>query len=85
MEKVGNVDKLRLKRNHEYYYQVQGQLNITKMEKCYFIVHAEKWLEHEEIMRDENFWYQEMVPKLERWMFLSFDTSNPLKFSSFLV
>lgn len=31
-------EKLKLKRNHNYYFQVQGQLQITKRKICYFIV-----------------------------------------------
>ena len=30
--------KLMLRRNHRYYYQVQGQLNISGYNKCDFIV-----------------------------------------------
>ncbi|KAJ8909313.1 hypothetical protein NQ315_008311 [Exocentrus adspersus] len=29
---------VKLKRTHRYYYQIQGQLNIARKQKCYFIV-----------------------------------------------
>lgn len=35
--KLSNND-LCLKRNHNYYYQVQGQLAITRRKYCYFII-----------------------------------------------
>ncbi|KAB0805121.1 hypothetical protein PPYR_02091 [Photinus pyralis] len=30
--------KVQLKRNHKYFYQIQGQLNICQREACYFVV-----------------------------------------------
>lgn len=39
---VINNGKLILKRNYPYYYQVQGQLNITKRTWCYFVVWTPK-------------------------------------------
>ena len=29
--------RLRLREEHDYYYQVQGELNITKRQLCYFV------------------------------------------------
>ena len=29
--------RLRLREEHDYYYQVQGELNITKRQVCYFV------------------------------------------------
>ena len=29
--------RLRLREDHDYYYQVQGELNITKRQVCYFV------------------------------------------------
>lgn len=37
-------NKLKLKRNHDYYYQVQGQLQITRRKYCYFVVWSPKGL-----------------------------------------
>lgn len=48
---------LRLKRTHNYFYQVQGQLNIAKREWCDFVVFTRKGeLFIERIVRDEAFW-----------------------------
>lgn len=35
---IDNDEKLTLKKNNCYYFQVQGQLNITKQKWCYFVV-----------------------------------------------
>ena len=49
-------EKVKLKRNHNYYYQVQGQLAITKRPWCDFVV----WtlIDHsvERIYFDSEFW-----------------------------
>lgn len=55
---------LRLKKNHAYYYQVQGQMAITKRKWCHFIVWTNKGLEFETILYDEELWENFMLPKL---------------------
>lgn len=57
---------LRLKKNHSYYFQVQGQLNICGKDKCFFIVYIDEKsnLFWEEIQRDEQLWTTVMLPKL---------------------
>lgn len=63
---------IRLKRNHDYYYQVQGQLQICKRSWCDFVV----WILRtkppftdnmfiERIVRDDEFWKTKMLPKLQ--------------------
>ena len=54
---------------HEYYYQVQGQLNVCGFQKCYFMAATDSNspLFVEEIQRHENFWKAKMVPKLTRF------------------
>lgn len=62
-------NNLELKKNHEYYYQVQGQLHISEREFCIFGV----WTSHEKqicditITKDDKFWKEEMEPKLLRF------------------
>ena len=34
---VSGEGRLRLREDHDYYYQVQGELNITKRQVCYFV------------------------------------------------
>lgn len=54
---------LRLKINDNYMHQVQGQLNITNKNKCYFVVWTPKDLFYQIIHKDEAFW-ESQVPKL---------------------
>lgn len=42
---------IKLKRNHNYFYQVQGLLHITKRQLCYFLVYTKGGLHIEEIER----------------------------------
>lgn len=48
---------------------MQGQLNITGKQKCYFVIYINDKIElHiEKIERDEHFWLQNMLPKLTRF------------------
>lgn len=39
---VDNKGKLVLKKTDNYYYQVQGQLNIAEKKYCYFVVWSPK-------------------------------------------
>ncbi|XP_063222664.1 uncharacterized protein LOC134531069 [Bacillus rossius redtenbacheri] len=59
--------KLSLKRNHRFYYQVQGQLNITGRELCDFVIATPKDFYIERIEKDEFFWKNTMLPKLEKF------------------
>lgn len=67
LEHIGNTKQLRLKRNHGYYYQVQGQLNIANLPWVDFVVRTKNpyQLHVERIVVDQNFWQQTMVSKLE--------------------
>lgn len=55
--------KIKLKETHNYYYQVQGQLNITKRKYCYFVLWTPKGMMYQKIMRDSKIW-EEMMIKL---------------------
>lgn len=57
---------MQLKRNHHYYFQVQGQLNIARRDFCYFVVFVGETVKpHCEIIKRDNvLWNNEMVPKL---------------------
>ena len=58
--------KLRLKRNHAYYFQCQGQLNICNAPWVDFVVRRTNpyQIHIERIFRDETLW-NSMLPKLE--------------------
>lgn len=62
--KTDNTNFLKLDRNHNYYYQIQGQLAISKTKLCYFIVYTKQNMIVEEIVFDKNFWDNAALPKL---------------------
>ena len=47
---------LKLKANHNYYYQVQGTLAITKRQWCDFVIWTPKGMSVERITADSQFW-----------------------------
>ncbi|CAG9765790.1 unnamed protein product [Ceutorhynchus assimilis] len=57
-------NKVKLKKNCNYYYQVQGQLAIANAKICYFIVWTPLGIAVEEIEQDD-FWTNVMLPKLK--------------------
>lgn len=63
----GNV---KLKKTHNYYYQVQGVMGITGKKWCDFVVWTTKGISIERINYDPTFWMH-MVPTLEKF----FDTA----------
>ena len=69
LEKVNS--KFRMKRNHQFYFQVQQQLNITKLKYCDFVVFAfnannQPVFYHERIYPDCALW-QSVQPKLTKF------------------
>lgn len=57
------------KKKHNYHFQVQGQLHITKRKYCIFCVWTKKGFRTENIVYDELFWQQNMLPKLTKFYF----------------
>ncbi|KAJ8883883.1 hypothetical protein PR048_015738 [Dryococelus australis] len=57
-------DTLRLKEQHPYFYQVQGQLNITEREVFYFAVWTSKGLLIDKVKRRNDMWQEIMLSKL---------------------
>ena len=47
---------LKLDRDHAYFYQIQTQLGVCKLESAYFVVWTENDMHSEEISFDEQFW-----------------------------
>ena len=60
-------NKISLRKNHNYFFQVQGQLCLTRKEKCYFVVFTRKDLFIEEISQDPAFFQNEMLPGLKKF------------------
>ncbi|KAL0840686.1 hypothetical protein ABMA28_015880 [Loxostege sticticalis] len=58
--------ELEVNKNHNWYYQVQGQLHITQRPKCIFTVWANERepLKVEVIQKDDIFWKTKMEKKL---------------------
>lgn len=50
--------------NHNWYYQVQGQLHVTGFEFCYFAVWTYTGIKIEKIDRNDTFWQNKMESKL---------------------
>ena len=55
-----------LRRNHNYYYQVQGALGVTGLKWCDFVVWTPQGISIERISFDLAFW-ESMTPKLEHF------------------
>ncbi|XP_050444214.1 uncharacterized protein LOC126847854, partial [Adelges cooleyi] len=66
--RVINLERLEIKRDHSYYYQIQGQMHISRRNCCYFVVYTDQWAEVEIIPYDESFWQEKMVTQLE-WFY----------------
>jgi len=56
-------------RNHRFFYQVQGQLNITRRDYCMFTVWTPKSIKTIRVNRDDVFWQNQMLPSLTRFYF----------------
>ncbi len=58
---------LSLKRNHNYYYQVQGQLALAKRKFCFFVVYTFQDIFVEKIPFDLDFFSSQMLPNLTKF------------------
>lgn len=54
-----------IKTNSNYFFQVQGQLFITKRQFCYFVVYTFCDLFVQKIEFDQDYFHNSMIPKLE--------------------
>jgi len=57
--------EIKLKAQSLYYYQVQGQLKITKRVLCYFIIYTDSWTQIIDIKYDKLFWTNKMEKQLK--------------------
>lgn len=57
---------------HDWYYQVQGQLNIANKNVCLFAVYTgpEFPIKVVKIYKDDTFWKEKMIPRLTKFYFL---------------
>jgi hypothetical protein len=65
-------DGLHVKMDHNYSYQIQGQLHITQRDFCLFVVYTKRGIFVEKIERDRKFWKEKILPKLEKFFFQYF-------------
>lgn len=71
---------LQLKRNHAYYYQVQGQLHICEKESCAFLIQTSNDYFFEVIHKDDKFWKNKMEKRLrDFWEFMTIELIDPRK------
>ncbi|XP_036150394.1 uncharacterized protein LOC118648181 isoform X2 [Monomorium pharaonis] len=56
-----------INRNHRFYYQIQGQLNITRREYCILAIWTPKSIKLVHVNRDATFWSNKMLPALLRF------------------
>ena len=63
---LDNKGKLYLKKTHQYYYQIQGVVNILEVPWIDFVLRTKDpyQIHIERIKRDKKLWEQKMVPKL---------------------
>ncbi|KAJ8866770.1 hypothetical protein PR048_032631 [Dryococelus australis] len=56
--------KPQLKLSHNYMYQVQGVLHISRRKTCNFVVRTPEGMVYLKIQRDKDFWENKMITKL---------------------
>ena len=59
--------KMRLKRNHQYFFQIMGQMRLSKKSHGYFIVYTFEDLFYEKIDLDNELFNNVMLPKLKNF------------------
>lgn len=62
--KVQSSGELGLSQDHDYYYQVQGMLNMMDRQFCYFAVWSPSQFHYEVIEQDKQLWQTLIFPKL---------------------
>jgi hypothetical protein len=65
LEMVGG--QVQLKRSHDYYYQIVGQLAICKNKFCFFVVYTFSDIYIEKIDADQAFFENRMLPPLKEF------------------
>ena len=58
-----------INRNHKFFYQIQGQLNITQRQYCKFAVWTPKSMKIVHVVKDNAFWETKMLPFLTRFYY----------------
>ena len=58
---------IRLNRKDNYYYQIVGQMKLSRKSYGYFVVYTFKDLHYEKITLDDDFFMNSMLPKLQEF------------------
>lgn len=59
----------KMNRNHRFFYQIQGQLNITQQDYCIFAMWTPKSLKIIYVNKDNVFWNNQILPFLTRFYY----------------
>ena len=59
--------RLALSTEHDFWYEVQGCLQICDKEKCYFVVTSSQEFYYQIVDRDLSLWDNVLLPKLESY------------------
>ena len=59
--------RLALSTEHDFWYEVQGCLQICDKEKCYFVVTSSQEFYYQIVDRDPSLWDNLLLPKLESY------------------
>ena len=61
------IDSNKLNTNHDFYYQIQGQMHITGRQYCIFVLYTPKGIKWVRVEYDKKFWDEKMEPKLSKF------------------
>ena len=59
--------QLKLKENHAYFAQIQGQMAIGQRPWCDFVIYTTKGISVQRIEYNEKFWEEDLLPKLSNF------------------
>ncbi|XP_050065595.1 uncharacterized protein LOC126554579 [Aphis gossypii] len=59
-----NKEVVLLKKNHDYYFQIQTQLHVTKRKLCHFFIFTDNWYYSIQVKYCEQFWNKNIQPLL---------------------
>ncbi|KAL4098224.1 hypothetical protein QTP88_022868 [Uroleucon formosanum] len=71
--RIQNENEMELKKEHNYYYQIQGQMHVSKRKFCYFVVYTANWYKVQIIEYDESFWSNKMTLLTTPWTASTFN------------
>lgn len=61
--------EISINKNHQYYHQIQGQMNICGKSFCLFVIYTGTDIKITKVLVDRNFWEGSMLPKLKSFYF----------------